>query len=318
MFVPWLSVSWHAWAKAQSMAHVLAIANQKGGVGKTRTTINLGAALAERGRYVLLGDMDPQGGLSVGLGPAALDLDLTIYNVLTDRRIAIAGVIHSIRPHLDLLPSNIDLAVAEAQLIATVGRENVLRDALATVRDKYDYILLDCPPSLGLLTVNALTAADAVLVPVQSEYFALRGIESFMDILARVRRRLNPQLEVLGLLPTMVDYRRNHDQMVLNQVYEAYPDKLLDIFVKESIKFAESQSHQLSILEFDARHDGTSAYRALARAVLRYWKELGPEGLGLGENYSEPGEVSIPSNGKSMQRPVNVSHDAQFQGTQHQ
>ena len=205
------------------MAHILAIANQKGGVGKTTTAINLGAALTERGRYVLLADLDPQGGLSIGLGLAALDLDLTIYNVLTDPRISLDGVIHNIRPHLDLLPSNIDLAVAEAQLISTVGRENVLRNALSTVRDRYDYILLDCPPSLGLLTVNALTAADAVLVPVQSEYFALRGIESLMDILARVRRRLNPHLEVLGLLPTMVDHRRNHDQMVLSQVYRGLP-----------------------------------------------------------------------------------------------
>jgi chromosome partitioning protein len=300
------------------MAHVLAIANQKGGVGKTTTTINLGAALAERGRYVLLGDLDPQGGLSLGLGLASLDLDLTIYNVLTDRRIAIGGVIHNIRPHLDLLPSNIDLAAAEAQLISAVGREHVLRDALAGVRDKYDYILLDCPPSLGLLTVNALTAADAVLVPVQSEYFALRGIESLMDILARVRRRLNPHLEVLGLLPTMVDYRRNHDQMVLNQVYEAYPDKLMDIFVKESIKFAEAQSQQLSILEFDVRHDGAIAYRALARAVLRYWKELRPEELGLGENYSSLGELSIPSDGKTSRRPEDASHHTQLQATQHQ
>jgi chromosome partitioning protein len=297
------------------MAHILAIANQKGGVGKTTTAINLGAALTERGRYVLLADLDPQGGLSVGLGLAALDLDLTIYNVLTDARISLDGVIHNIRPHLDLLPSNIDLAVAEAQLISTVGRENVLRDALSTVRDRYDYILLDCPPSLGLLTVNGLTAADAVLVPVQSEYFALRGIESLMDILARVRRRLNPRLEVLGLLPTMVDYRRNHDQMVLSQVYDAYPDKLMDIFVKESIRFAEAQSHQQSILEFDIRHDGSSSYRALARAVLRYWKELRPEEAGSGENYFAPFETGTPSNGKTMPPSKNALHYAQIRGT---
>jgi chromosome partitioning protein len=285
------------------MGHVIAIANQKGGVGKTTTTINLGAALAERGRYTLLADLDPQGGLSLGLGLAAHDLDLTIYNVLTDKRIPIAGVTHHIRPYIDLLPSNIDLAVAEVQLISTMGREYILRDALAFARDKYDFVLFDCPPSLGLLTVNALTAADAVLVPLQSEYFALRGVESLMDVVARVRRRLNPRLEILGLLPTMVNFRRLHDQMVLGQVKQAYPDKLMDVFIKESIKFADAPAHQRSILEFDTRHDGASAYRALARAVLRYWDELAPEEPGVVADSSTVLVESIPPNGKTLELP---------------
>lgn len=253
------------------MAHVIAVTNQKGGVGKTTTAINLGAALAEMGHYTLLGDLDPQGGLSLGLGLAAHDLDLTIYNILTDTRIPVAGITHHIRAHLDLLPSNIDLAVAEFQLIAQMGREYILREALQSVRAQYEYIVLDCPPSLNLLTVNALTAADAIIVPLQVEYFAMRGLEQLMDVVGRVRRRLNPGLEILGIVPTMVDVRRTNDQQILQEVSKAYPGMMLDVYVKESIKFADAPRHQRSILELDPRHDGARAYRQLARLVLKHY-----------------------------------------------
>ncbi len=255
------------------MAHVIAVTNQKGGVGKTTTAINLGAALAEMGHYTLLGDLDPQGGLSLGLGLAAHDLDLTIYNILTDTRIPVAGITHHIRAHLDLLPSNIDLAVAEFQLIAQMGREYILREALQAVRHQYEYIVLDCPPSLNLLTVNALTAADAIIVPLQVEYFAMRGLEQLMDVFGRVRRRLNPNLEIIGIVPTMVDVRRTNDQQILQEVTKAYPGMLLDVYVKESIKFADAPRHQRSILELDPRHDGARAYRQLARLVLKHYGE---------------------------------------------
>jgi|SRR5581483_860278 chromosome partitioning protein len=255
------------------MAHVIAVTNQKGGVGKTTTAINLGAALAEMGHYTLLGDLDPQGGLSLGLGLAAHDLDLTIYNILTDTRIPVAGITHHIRPHLDLLPSNIDLAVAEFQLIAQMGREYILREALTGVRNTYEYIVLDCPPSLNLLTVNALTAADAILVPLQVEYFAMRGLEQLMDVIARVRRRLNPNLEIMGIVPTMVDVRRTNDQQILQEVTRAYPGLLLDVYVKESIRFADAPRHQRSILELDPKHDGARAYRKLAKIVLQHYGE---------------------------------------------
>lgn len=255
------------------MGHVIAVTNQKGGVGKTTTAINLGAALAEQGRYTLLADLDPQGGLSLGLGLAAHDLDITIYNILTDSRIPVAGVVHHIRAHLDLLPSNIDLAVAEFQLIAQMGREYILREALQNVRETYEYVILDCPPSLNLLTVNALTAADAIIVPLQVEYFAMRGLEQLMDVIARVRRRLNPALEVVGILPTMVDVRRLNDQTILQEVNKAYPGMLMDVYVKESIKFADAPRHQRSILELDPRHDGARAYRKLARLVLKHYGE---------------------------------------------
>lgn len=255
------------------MAHVIAITNQKGGVGKTTTAINLGAALAEQGRYTLLADLDPQGGLSLGLGLAAHDLDITIYNILTDSRIPVAGVLHHIRAHLDLLPSNIDLAVAEFQLIAQMGREYILREALQNVQDTYEFIILDCPPSLNLLTVNALTASDAIIVPLQVEYFAMRGLEQLMDVIARVHRRLNPALEVLGIVPTMVDVRRLNDQTILQEVSKAYPGMLLDVYIKESIKFADAPRHQRSILELDPRHDGARAYRKLARLTLQHYGE---------------------------------------------
>lgn len=255
------------------MAHVIAIANQKGGVGKTTTSINLGAALAEQGRYTLLADMDPQGGLSIGLGLSAHDLDLTIYNVMTDSRIPTAGLVHHIRPHLDLLPSNIDLAVAEFQLIQQVGREYILRDALKPVRETYEYILLDCPPSLNLLTVNALVAADALIVPLQVEYFALRGLEQLMDVVARIRRRLNPNLLILGIVPTMIDFRRLNDQQIVQEVKRNYPNLLLDVYIKDSIKFADAPRRQRSILELDPNHPGARAYRALARAVLEFYNE---------------------------------------------
>lgn len=280
------------------MAHVIAVTNQKGGVGKTTTAINLGAALAEMGHYTLLGDLDPQGGLSLGLGLAAHDLDLTIYNILTDTRIPVAGITHHIRPHLDLLPSNIDLAVAEFQLIAQMGREYILREALAPVRNTYEYIILDCPPSLNLLTVNALTAADSIVVPLQVEYFAMRGLEQLMDVFSRVRRRLNPALEILGIVPTMVDVRRTNDQQILQEVTRAYPGLLLDVYIKESIKFADAPRHQRSILELDPKHDGARAYRKLAKLVLQHYGEwstiLEQEERALQTTYTEDETRLIP------------------------
>lgn len=290
------------------MAHVIAITNQKGGVGKTTTAINLGAALAEMGHYTLLGDLDPQGGLSLGLGLAAHDLDLTIYNILTDTRIPIAGITHHVRAHLDLLPSNIDLAVAEFQLIAQMGREYILREALQTVRNQYEYIILDCPPSLNLLTVNALTAADAIIVPLQVEYFAMRGLEQLMDVYTRVRRRLNPNLEIIGIVPTMVDVRRTNDQQILQEVTKAYPGMMLDVLIKESIKFADAPRQQRSILELDPRHDGARSYRQLARIILKYYGDYAEpepypatdETTGSQEMSAAPIETTgapLPSNG---------------------
>lgn len=250
------------------MGRVIAIANQKGGVGKTTTTINLGAALAEKQQYTLLLDSDPQGALSIGLGLPAYDLDLTFYSVLTDTRIPIAAVTHHIRPHLDLVPANIDLATAEIQLVAMPGREFILRDALAGVRDRYQFILIDCPPSLSLLTVNALVAADEILVPLQCEFLAMRGLDALVDTLSRIQRRLNPRLQLLGILPTLYNSRRVHARQVLDRVRQAYPTKVLDIMIKESVRFAEAPEQRRTIFELDSNNDGAAAYRALAEVLI--------------------------------------------------
>jgi chromosome partitioning protein len=250
------------------MGRVIAIANQKGGVGKTTTTINLGAALAEKEQYTLLLDSDPQGALSVGLGLPAYDLDLTLYSVLTDNRIPIDGVIHHIRPHLDLVPANIDLATAELQLVAMMGREFILRDALAAVRDRYNFVLIDCPPSLGLLTVNALAAADEILVPLQCEFLAMRGLDALVDTVARIQRRLNPKLSLFGIVPTLYNPRRVHARQMLERVRSAYPTKVLDIIIKESVRFAEAPAQRRTIFEQDGESDGATAYRALAEVII--------------------------------------------------
>ncbi len=250
------------------MGRVIAIINQKGGVGKTTTTISLGAALAIKEHYTLLVDSDPQGALSIALGIPSYDLEFTLYSILTDSRIPIGAVTHHIRPHLDLIPSNIDLAGAELQLVATIGREFVLRDALANLRSQYNFILIDCPPSLGLLTVNALTAADEILVPLQCEFLAMRGLDALIDIVARVQRHLNPKLRLLGIVPTMYNPRRTHSKQVLDKVRAAYPNKVLDVTIKESVRFAEAPEQHRTIFEIDGNNDGAEAYRALAEVIV--------------------------------------------------
>lgn len=250
------------------MGRVIAIANQKGGVGKTTTTINLGAALAEKEHYTLLVDCDPQGALSIGLGLPAYDLDLTLYSILTDTRIPLAAVTHHIRPHLDLVPSNIDLASAELQLVAMMGREFILRDALASIRERYHFILLDCPPSLGLLTVNAFAAADEILVPLQCEFLAMRGLDALVDVIARIQRRLNPKVQMIGIVPTMYNPRHVHSRQVLEKVRATFPNKVLDVAIKESVRFAEAPEQRRTIFEVDRNSEGAAAYRALAEVIL--------------------------------------------------
>ncbi len=250
------------------MGRVIAITNQKGGVGKTTTTINLGAALAQKEQYTLLIDSDPQGALSIALGIPAYDLEFTIYSILTDTRIPVAAVTHHVRPHLDVVPANIDLAGAELQLVAMMGREYVLRDALANLRDKYNFILIDCPPSLGLLTVNALAAADEILVPLQCEFLAMRGLDALIDVVARVQRRLNPKLKLIGIVPTMYNPRRIHARAVLDKVRATYPNKVLNVTIKESVRFAEAPEQRRTIFEIDANNEGAAAYRELAEVIL--------------------------------------------------
>jgi len=250
-------------------ARVLAMCNQKGGVGKTTTTINLGAALAEAGRRVLLVDFDPQGALSVGLGVNPHELDRTVYNLLMDRGVTAEDVLLKTNVvGLDLLPSNIDLSAAEVQLVGEVAREQTLVRVLAPVLADYDFVLIDCQPSLGLLTVNALTAADAVLIPLECEFFALRGVALLMDTIYKVQERLNPQLELEGILATMYDSRTVHGREVLARLVEAFGDKVFHTVIARTVRFPETTVVGEPITSYASKSSGAAAYRALAREVL--------------------------------------------------
>jgi chromosome partitioning protein len=249
-------------------ARIIAMCNQKGGVGKTTTTINLGAALAECGRRVLLVDFDPQGALSVGLGVNTHELDLTVYNLLMQRGVTVDDVLIKTNvAGLDLLPSNIDLSAAEVQLVTEVAREMTLQRVLKPILDEYDYILIDCQPSLGLLTINALTAAHGVVVPLECEFFSLRGLALLIDTVEKVKERLNPDLELDGVLPTMYDARTTHSKQVLARVVEAFGDKVYDTVIARTVRFPETTVAGEPITTWAPGSSGARAYRALAREV---------------------------------------------------
>jgi chromosome partitioning protein len=250
-------------------ARVIAVANQKGGVGKTTSTINVGAALAEYGRKVLLVDFDPQGALSVGLGVQPHQLDATVYNLLMERDAEVDEVIRPTNvPGMDLLPSNIDLSAAEVQLVFEVGREQALARALKPVLDRYDIVLIDCQPSLGLLTINALAAADTVLIPLACEFFSLRGVALLMDTIDKVRDRLNPSLEILGILATMFDPRTLHTREVQHRVREAFGDLVFQAVINRTVRFPETTVAGEPITTWAPASAGAVAYRLLAREVL--------------------------------------------------
>ena len=250
-------------------AWILAMCNQKGGVGKTTTTINLGAALAECGRRVLLVDFDPQGALSVGLGVNPHDLDRTIYNVLMDGDVTVDDVLLKTNtPGMDLLPSNIDLSAAEVHLVTEVAREQALTRVLAPVTADYDIVLIDCQPSLGLLTVNALTAAHSVIIPLECEFFALRGVALLMQTIDKVKERLNPELEVEGILATMFDPRTLHAREVLARVVEAFSDGVFHTVIGRTVRFPETTVAGEPITTYASSSAGARSYRELAKEVL--------------------------------------------------
>ena len=250
-------------------AVVISMCNQKGGVGKTTTTINLGAALAELGRKVLLVDFDPQGSMSVGLGFNAHELDQTIYHVLMDRELALKDIIlETSIEGLDLAPANIDLSAADMRLVTEVGREQALSRALYPVLKDYDVILIDCQPSLGLLTVNALTASDGVIVPLECEYFALRGVALLKETIEKVRDRTNPRLQIIGLLGTRFDGRTLHDREVLQTLVQGWGDLVFHTVIRRTIKFSDATVAGEPITEFATTSPGATGYRQLAREVL--------------------------------------------------
>ena len=257
-------------------ARIIAVCNQKGGVGKTTTTINLGAALAERGRRVLLVDFDPQGALSVGLGIQPHDIEATIYNLLMERDVTAHDVLFKTSvAGMDLLPSNIDLSGAEVQLVHEVGREYVLGGVLKPLVPDYDLILIDCQPSLGLLTINALACADGVLIPLECEYFAMRGVALLMETIDKVSQRLNSKLNIDGLLATMYDSRTLHTREVLSSIVNGFGDKVFHTVINRTVRFPDATVAGEPITSFDSGSSGASSYRELAKEVLERWRLAG-------------------------------------------
>ncbi|HEY7264062.1 MAG TPA: ParA family protein [Trebonia sp.] len=264
---------------AHGPARIAAVCNQKGGVGKTTTTINLGATLAEMGRRVLLVDFDPQGALSVGLGIQPHELDATVYNLLMERGVTAPDIVLKTNvAGMHLMPSNIDLSGAEVQLVHEVGREFILGGALEPVLPEYDVILIDCQPSLGLLTVNALACAHGVIVPLECEYFAMRGVALLMETIDKVSRRLNPRLAMDGLLATMYDSRTLHSREVLQGVVQGFGDKVFHTVISRTVRFPDATVAGEPITRFDPASAGSSSYRELAKEVLERWRQAGNAG----------------------------------------
>ncbi len=250
-------------------ARIIAMCNQKGGVGKTTTTINLGASLAEYGRRVLMVDFDPQGALSVGFGIRAHELDVTVYNLLVERGHDVREVIQSTNvPGVDLLPANIDLSAAEVQLVGEVAREQILARVLRPVLDDYDVIVIDCQPSLGLLTVNALTAAHGVIIPLECEFFAMRGVALLVETIEKITDRLNPRLQIDGILATMYDGRTLHSREVVKSVVDHFGDQVFHTVISRTVKFPDATLAAEPITTYATTHSGAAAYRQLARELI--------------------------------------------------
>ena len=254
--------------KQHGPARIIALCNQKGGVGKTTTSINLGATLAEYGRKVLAVDFDPQGAMSAGLGVTTHDVP-TIYELLLDPTSAVVDtIVHTSTPGLDVIPANIDLSAAEVHLVNEVAREQILARVLRQVSDRYDVILIDCQPSLGLLTINALTAAHGVLIPLECEYFALRGVALLVETIEKVRDRLNPAIRLDGILATMYDARTLHSREVLQRVVEGFGPQVLETVIGRSVKLPDASVAAEPVTIFAPEHAVTESYRQLARQLI--------------------------------------------------
>jgi chromosome partitioning protein len=251
------------------MGKVIAVASQKGGVGKTTTAINLSACAAEGGRRVLLLDIDPQGNAGSGVGLVPDEADPTLYEVLVSGYPIEEAIHRDVLPGMDVLPSGQKLSGAEVELVGVMARETRLRQALATIRDQYDYIFIDCPPSLGLLTVNTLTAADSVLIPLQCEYYALEGLTQLVRTIQLVQENLNPALRIEGVLLTMFDARLNLSQQVADEARKFFSDRVYQTVIPRNVRLSEAPSFGKPIIHYDGTSTGAESYRALALEVMQ-------------------------------------------------
>lgn len=254
------------------MAKTISILNQKGGVGKTTSAVNLSAAIGAKGKKVLLADIDPQGNSTSGYGINKREIKRSSYELLTGETTAKEAIIRTEFEGVDLIPANMNLAGAELELIDMPGRESILKKALAEVWDEYDYIFLDCPPSLGLITLNALTASDTFLVPIQCEYYALEGLSQLMNTARKIKSMYNPYLEVEGVLLTMFDGRLNLTQQVVNEVKRFFPRKVYSTTIPRNVRLSEAPSFGQPIMYFDKNSKGAIAYNALADEFLSQQK----------------------------------------------
>lgn len=250
------------------MARIISVANQKGGVGKTTTTVNLGACLAYDGKKVLLIDSDAQGNATSGLGVRKPDVKQDIYDVLVNEVSIKETIIKTSRENLSIVPATLQLAGAEIELTSMMARESRLKSALAEVSDEYDFILVDCPPSLGHLTINAFTASDAILIPVQCEYYALEGLSQLLNTVRLVQKHFNPGLEIEGVLLTMYDARTNLGAEVVEEVRRYFQEKVYDTIIPRNVRLSEAPSHGKPIIDYDPRSKGAEVYQALAKEVL--------------------------------------------------
>ncbi len=251
------------------MAYVISIVNQKGGVGKTTTAVNLSAFLAKKRKKVLIIDLDPQGNATSGYGFDKGQLENTVYDLLVNEE-DINNVISATSvKNVDMCPTNINLAGAEVELVSAISRETILKRAIEPVLDKYDYIIIDCPPALGLLTINALAACEGVIVPIQGEYYALEGLTQLMDTINMIKKKLNPKIGILGVVITMHDRRTQLTKQVVEEVQKYFGDKVFKTFIPRNVRLAEAPSYGQTIEEYDPKSKGSLAYQALAYEVLK-------------------------------------------------